>query len=109
MRRRDQVVVLDDEIVNRHHREIALQRLPRVAVIERHVDAELAARIEEAAPRRVLPDNANEVARRNSSCYQAPGLAVVRGLEDVWLEIVELIASRGNVGGRRIERRWLDR
>ena len=37
----DQVAAVDREVADRRHRQVELQRLPVVAVVERHVDARL--------------------------------------------------------------------
>src|SRR5438034_8325994 len=50
VRRGDEVVVLDYQVVNWHNGEVTLQRLPARAVVKGYVYAELAAGVEQAPP-----------------------------------------------------------
>ena len=49
VRRREQVAVLNQQIVHRNDRQVQSQRLPVTAVVERNVDAGLGARVEQPA------------------------------------------------------------
>ena len=71
----DHLRVLDDEVVDRHDGYVATEPLPVAAVIVGDVDARLRAAVQQAALRRVLADDAREVARRDAVGDRRPRLA----------------------------------
>ncbi len=48
VRRNDQIIVLDDQVVHRRHGQIQLQRLPFPAVVKRYINALLRSGKEQA-------------------------------------------------------------
>ena len=76
---------------------------PGVAVVERHVDAGLGAGEQQAAPLRVLADDAHEGVGGEARRRQAPGGAEVGRDVDVGAVVVELVAVHREV--RRARRR----
>ncbi len=56
MRRDDQVVVVELEVAHRRRRQVELECLPVVAIVERDEDSALRARDEQTLPHRVLLD-----------------------------------------------------
>src|SRR5206468_9281179 len=78
VRRGDEVVVLDYQVVNWHNGEVTLQRLPARAVVKGYVYAELAAGVEQAPPpaRGLLAPAAAKGIGRDRAGAAAPRLAV---------------------------------
>ena len=101
--RRDEVAVLDHEVVHRDDRQVAAQRLPVGAIVERHPHPVLGAREQEAAPYRVFPHDAHELRRGDPAHRLPPRLAVVAGPVDVGRPVLELVAVGRQVGGARRE------
>ena len=101
MRRDDQIAFLDREVVHRHDRQVATERLPARAVVEGHPDAPFRAREEQPAPHRVLAHDPHELGGGDSVHDLGPGVPVIGGLPDVGRHVLELIAIRGDVGGAR--------
>ena len=66
MGRGNQVVAMDFKIVNRHCRQVQLQRLPVAAIIHGKVNAGLRSRIEQAFAFGVFPDGAHVGTFRNA-------------------------------------------
>ncbi len=99
--RDDQIVVLDDQVVDRRHRQVQLQRLPLAAVVERDVDALLGSGEEQSRALGIDADGMNIVIRGNAVHQLGPGLAEVGGLEDVGGEVVHLVPFDGHVSGAR--------
>src|SRR5207247_1859752 len=101
VRRRDEVVVLDDQVVNWHNGEVTLQGLPARAVVKGYVYAELAAGVEQAPPssRGILAHDADKVIGRDPAGDAAPRLAVVGRLEDVRFDDVDFVVCFLDVGG----------
>ena len=87
----DEVVAVDLEVAHGDARQVELQRLPVVAVVERDVHAELGGGVQQAPPRRVLADRVDEVAVADAGHDQLPVPAAVAGAVEV---------------GRRSSRRW---
>ncbi len=88
----DQIVVLNDQVVDRCNREIDLQRAPVRPVVERDKDAALGPGIEQAFLLRVFADSAHKSSIGDSSCNPAPGHSVIARLINVGREIVTLMA-----------------
>ena len=98
-------VVPDLHVVHGNHGQVALQRLPRLAVVERHVNAELGPRVEQTFPLGVGPDDPRVLVLRYAVGYALPRLAVVIRLVEQGSVVGETVAVRGNVCRRRIVRR----
>src|SRR5439155_1117683 len=76
VRRRDEVALLDREIVHRHDREVESERLPVRPVIERHPHAPLAAREQQAAACRVFAHHTHQLGRGDALHDPGPGAPV---------------------------------
>ena len=109
LRGHDEILLLDGQVGDRHHRKIQLERLPARTVVEGDVKTRLRAGIEQSPPRRVFPDHAGERAARDPGVDLCPSLAVVRRLVEVRTEVIELVHRGGNVSGRLVVRRDVDR
>ena len=108
VRRRDQVTFLDGEIVNGNDRQVATQRLPVGAVVERYPDPSLRSCVQEARALGVFAQNASELRRGDPVRDRCPRCAVVVGLIQVRLHVVELIPVCGDVRRARRESRRVD-
>ena len=108
MGRNHQIVVLDDQIVHRRRRQIQLKRLPLRPIVERHVHPGLSPRIKQPALFRILAHHAHESIVWNSLRQLRPRLAVVAGLVNVGMQIVELMPISRHVGRPRIMRRRIN-
>ena len=97
VRRDDQIVVLDRQVAHRRRRQVQLQRLPVVAVVERHEDGELGAREQQSAARRILFDRLHVDARRQTARDRLPRLAAVLRAQRVRLVVGEPMAIDGRV------------
>ncbi len=104
----DQVGALHDQIVNRADRQVALERLPVLAVVERDVDTLLGPGVEQPLLVGIFADGPGEVVLRNPVRDLRPRLAVVVGLVEVRRKVIMLVARRGDVGGLSVVRRDLD-
>ena len=81
MSRHDEVVIFHHQIVDRRGRQIHLQRLPMRAVIERNINAELGAGVEQAAAFRIFAHGVDVGAVGDSVGDGGPALAGVAGLD----------------------------
>src|SRR5207237_4411234 len=84
----DESVVVYEQVVNRHDRQLLLQRLPVRAVIERGVDSALGASEEQAALFVVRTDDAREFIVRNTINNFRPCFSVIDRFVQVRMEIV---------------------
>ena len=107
VRGHDEVVLVKSEIAHRAWRQVELQRLPVVAVVERHEDAELGAGHEQAAPLRILLHRLQVDAARQPRRDLLPAPAAISGAIDIRLIVLETVAVDGRVGFIRVEVRRL--
>src|SRR5713101_3135504 len=94
--------------MNRCDGQVQLKGLPMRAVVERHVDTQLSARIEQALSLGILADGTYIGAFRYPRRDPRPRLATVMCLIDEWFEVIELVPVDGGEGSCRIMRRRLD-
>src|SRR5579884_370459 len=106
--RGDEIVVLADQVVDRTERQVKLERLPVVAVVEAGVGAGLRAGIEKPLAFRVLAADAGEGAGRNAGGDFGPGLAEVMGAVEIGGDVVVLVIIDRQVGRICVVRRGLD-
>ena len=97
VRRNDEIAVLYDDVVYWHRRQVALHGLPVGAVVERDIRATFGARVEQAAPHRILADHARELVSGDAAHDLGPGRTEIRGPVQQRLEVVELEAIGGHV------------
>src|SRR5579859_41425 len=94
--------------MDRRGRQIEFQRLPVSAIVEGDVDAIFRAGEEQALVLGVFANDVGEAGVRETVGDSRPGFAEVGGPEDVGLEVVQLVAIDGDVGGAGGERRGFD-
>src|SRR2546428_11297481 len=100
-------MIFDDQIVDRHHWQVPLQRLPGDTVVKRDIDAGFRAGIQQTASPRVLTDDARKIVAWDAAGDRGPGSAIVISLVQIGLEVVELIACGRDVdGGCTVRRRF---
>ena len=73
----DQIVAVNRKIADGSRRQIELQRLPVVAVIERHVDPEFCSGKQQIFFLRIFANAAQKSMRRNAIGNQLPGRTIV--------------------------------
>ncbi len=83
MRRQHQVVVFDDQIVNRNDRQIQLHGAPVSAVVERDEHAALGSAVQQSLLLRILADRSHKSSVRDAAYDPSPSVAVIAGLIDV--------------------------
>ena len=105
----DQVVVLDDEIAHRRRRHVQPQRLPVVAIVERHVDLRLGSGEEQPLALRILAHDADRRAAGNAVDDLLPRLAAVVRAVDVRVHVVEPQRVHRRIRRERIEAAGIDR
>src|SRR5438874_1303752 len=105
VRGHDQVLLFDDQIVDRHYWQVPLQRLPGSPIVKGDIDPRFRTGIEQTTPPWVLTDDARKIVVRDATGDRGPGSTVVVGLVQIRLEVVELIACGRDIGRGRIVRR----
>ena len=111
-RRRDEIAVVDLEVGDRRRRQILLQRLPVLALVERHVRALQRAGVEQSFLLGILAHDVHRLIRRDAVRavgQQRPVRAVVVRHVEVRLEVVQVHPVHGDVRGSLAVRRILDR
>ena len=108
MRGDDQVVAMDHQVAHGDRREVELERLPVVPVVEGDVHAEFGGRVQQAASGRILPDGVDEVAIAQAGDDGLPVPAPVAGAVELGLAILDPVPIHGDVGGSGVEGGGLD-
>src|SRR3954463_15936918 len=103
MRREHDVAFLEDEIVHWDDRKVELQLLPRTAFVEREPDATFGTGNEKTALLRIFTHDAGELGWSDTIVDARPRLAVIGGLPEIRLVVVELKSIRGDVRDARTE------
>ncbi len=98
---------LDHQIVNRRRWQVQLQRLPRIAPVERGPNALLSSGVEEVLFVGVFADYPRELIGGNSVGNHLPVFAVIGRFQQIGLEIVQLVARGGQVNRPLVVRRHL--
>lgn len=101
MRGNDEVVILHHQVVDRHSRQVKLQRLPVLAVVKRNINSAFGAGKQKFGILRILAYRMYEIVAANPIGDWLPRLAKIRGLEDVRLEVILAVIIDGNVRGSR--------
>ncbi len=109
LRRGDEVVLADGQVGDWHGRQVQVERLPVVAVVEGDEHAALGAGIQQSPPLGILAHDAYEVVLRQIVVDLVPVIAVIRHLVDVRPEVVHLVAGYRDVDRAGIVRAHLDR
>ena len=108
MRRDRQVLAMHHDVANRRYRHVVLQRLPQIAVVERHVNPKLGAGKEQSRNARVLLDRIDVSALGNSGHHVLPCLPTVMRTVDIGHIVGEAMAIDRRIGGLRIEMAGFD-
>src|SRR6266699_3531526 len=109
MSRRDEIAVFDHEVMDGHGRQLQLQGMPVLAIVEGDVYPGLCTRVEQPAPDRIFADHPCKVIFSESPCDLRPGLAIVLRFGEIRLEIVLFVAIGGYIGrGGIVWRRLYD-
>ena len=98
--RQHHVLVHDFDVRHRSDREVELEGLPVLPVIEGNEHPKLGSGIEQAFPIRIFPDHVHGVVVRNPVAAgrdPRPRLTVVLSLVDIGLEIAEQVTQNGDV------------
>ena len=102
VRGHNQVVVLHHEVVHRRERQIQLHRLPLLAIVEGNENAGLSAREEQASTSGIDTHGVDIGIRGKAIPKPGPSFTEVRGLENVWREVVQFMPFDSHVCGARI-------
>ncbi len=103
IRRGDEIVLLESEIVNGHERHVQAQGLPVIAVIERDVNALFSSRVQQNFANGILAHHAHEIDVANAADGLLPGLTKIMGTENVRMQVVEAVAIDRGVRGAGVE------
>ena len=107
-----QVVALDHQVVDRHHRQVGLPAAPAGPVVGREVQPGLGSEIQQARDLRVGPDHPDDGVGWQGPLADAgdvgPRRPPVGGPEQVGGVVIELVAGGGQVDGVGVMGRRLD-
>ena len=104
MGRCHKIIILDCEVVHRNNRQVATHRVPGLTIVERHIDADLSADVQETPSLCVFADATREVILRQVAGDGTPSRTIVRGLEQERPVVIKLVARAGQV--RRCRVMW---
>jgi hypothetical protein len=104
-----QVVVFDDEIINRTNGQVELEQFPTVAAIERHVEIGFGAGKQQAFAHGVFTDNPYEMVASNPADNPRPGHTTVGGAIDVGCVVVEFVTGGREGDGVGVVGRYFNR
>ena len=99
LRRCDQVIALDQKIARPGGRQILLQWLPPVAIVETDEHAGFGAGVKQARAHRVGAHDADRLAGGKARGDVLPGLAAIVRPQDMGFEIVDPLAIDRKIGG----------
>ena len=74
VRGHDQIMIFDDQIIDRHHWQVPLQRLPGDTVVKRDIDAGFRTGIEQTTSPWVLTDDACKIMVWDAASDRGPVL-----------------------------------
>ena len=103
MGRYDQIILMNPQIAHGSVRQVELQRLPVLAVIEGHPHRILRAREQQALAHGIFADRIDGTEVWQADGYQLPAIASIVGAVDVWMHIIDAEAAHRNVHGLLIE------
>jgi hypothetical protein len=101
--RRDQIVVVDRQIMNGNGGQVQLQGLPVGSVVNREVDAGFGPGKKQSLAFRVFADGAHIRTLGNPMRNGRPRLTGVRGAVDQRPEVIQLVPVDRDVSRGRIE------
>src|SRR5258708_3526567 len=99
---------MDQQIARPRGRQILLQWLPIIAVVEADEHAGFVARVKQSRPYGIGTDGTDDLVCGKPAGDLRPTAAAVMRAEDVGTEIVEPLGVDGDIGARRVERRKVD-
>ena len=108
MRRHGKIVAVERDVANRGRRQVELQRLPVVAIVERDENARLGAGEEQSLPFRVLSHGVDVRRGLQPLGDGRPRLPAIVRPVDIGREIVELVRVDGDVCRVGVEVRRFD-
>ena len=108
MRGDRQVISFDYQVVDGSHGQVELHRLPIRAVVEADVHPALGAGVEQVLELRIHANGMYVIVFRNAVHQRGPGFSEIGRLENIWREVVRLVALDGNVGGACVCGRGFD-
>src|SRR5258708_7743881 len=103
-----EIIAMNGEIANGGDRQIELQRLPALAIIERNVSSEFGSGEEQPLAFGIFANRAQECGSGYAAGNRLPGSSIVTRSVEVRRLIVEAAAIYRGVGNRRIEMRSFD-
>src|SRR6185312_129781 len=106
--RGDEVVAVDKQVARPGRRQVLLERLPVVAVVEADEHAGLVAGIEQARSDGIGADGGDDLVGGKAAGDLGPRLPAVVGAEDVRRPVVDPVAVDRDVSGGGVERRNVD-
>ena len=92
-------VVLDLQVAHGDRWHIESERLPVIAVVERHPHLRIGRRVEQSSLTRIFADGVRHCARRDAVVDLGPGLAAIVRAPEMRVEIVDPHGVGGGVGG----------
>src|SRR5579864_2564181 len=93
------VVAVDDEVAHGSGRQVELQRLPLVAIIERDVNRALGSGEEQAFTFAIFPDRVSRLVIGQTVGDLLPGLAAVVRAVDIRMQVIETETVDGRISG----------
>src|SRR5215831_3846850 len=103
-----EIVTLDNQIANGSGAHVQPERLPMVAIIERHIDSALSAGEEQSFAFRVFADSIGVFVSRNAAGDFGPVRAAVVRAIDMRSQIIEPQSVDGRIGSVLIEMTGLE-
>ena len=103
-----QIAAVDGHIAHGSDRQIVLQRLPTIARVEGHVDAEFRSSKKQIALLRILANGPKKMCRSDSTDRQFPAFSIVMGDVEIRLSIAQAVPVDRGVRHCRIEMRGFD-
>src|SRR4051812_10555781 len=98
---------MDRDVAYRSHRQIVLQRLPMLAIVERKIDTAFRTGVQQTWPYRIRAHDVDGLVGRNAGDDRRPRFAAVARAVDVRMEIVEpMTVDRGIRAFGRNRRRF---
>ena len=95
----DQIVVVNPQIAHGAVREVELQRLPLVPIVERNPHARLRPREEQALAHGIFANGVDRGVVRQAAGDEPPGLTAVVRAVNVRTQIIDAEAANGGIGG----------
>ncbi len=99
---------MHQQIVDARNRQIELQALPVLTIIERQVNTMAGAGVQQPRQGGILAHHVDELTLRQAVTDFTPARAGVVGDISAWREIIQPVPVDGHIGGIRVSRRRID-